>query len=401
MKVLITGGMGVIGAETTRKFVREGHRPVVFARHRDDRLIGDILDKIDFEAGDILDMPRLLDVIKRTGDPHRARGRLVGAMSAANPALQHPGQYQGTVNVLEAARLFDVKRVVYTSAKGVYGPFVGEYGPPHYKPVPEDIPKNPQRIYDSAKLMGEQTSLYYANNFGIDVAILRFAMTYGPGKTARHGKMGVTSQIVESPFHGLPFNHPQGAAAKDDFIYNKDSALGIYLATVAEKVPSRVYNIGSGVGIGLNDIAAVVRKRIPNAHITIGPGDNFLGMPYQPHGIYDVTRARNELGFKAEYDLERAVARLSRQSRAHAGARDLDCHRPGDKPMREKLELPRLSLAERDRRWHGRRARRWRRGASTAWSCGVGRRSGISARPTRAICRRLAATPSSTFWFSR
>ena len=49
MKVLITGGMGVIGAETSRKFVREGHRPVIFARHRDDSLIGDIADKIDFE----------------------------------------------------------------------------------------------------------------------------------------------------------------------------------------------------------------------------------------------------------------------------------------------------------------------------------------------------------------
>ena len=56
MKVLITGGMGVIGAETTRKFVKEGHRPVVFARHWDDSLIGDILDKIEFEQGDVLDM---------------------------------------------------------------------------------------------------------------------------------------------------------------------------------------------------------------------------------------------------------------------------------------------------------------------------------------------------------
>ena len=227
MKVLITGGMGVIGAETTRKFVREGHRPIVFARHRDDRLVGDILDKIDFEAGDILDLPRLLGVIKQHSVTHIVHAAaFVGAMSAANPAFSIQVNVGGTVNVLEAARLFDVKRVVYTSAKGVYGPFVGDYGPPHYRPVPEDAPKNPQRIYDSAKLMAEQTSLYYANNFGIDVAILRFAMTYGPGKTARHGKMGVSSQIVESPFHGLPFKHPSGRDAKDDFIYNKDSRFG-------------------------------------------------------------------------------------------------------------------------------------------------------------------------------
>ena len=290
MKVLITGGMGVIGAETTRKFVREGHRPVVFARHREDRLVGDIVDQIDFEAGDILDMPRLLGVIKQHKVTHIIHAAaFVGAMSAANPALSIQVNVMGTVNVLEAARLFDIKRVVYTSAKGIYGPFVGEYGPPHYKPVHEDMPnKNPQRIYDSAKLMCEQTALYYANNFGIDVAILRFAMTYGP-------------------FHGLPFHHPYGAEAKDDFIYNKDSALGIYLATIAEKVPSRVYNLGWGKGVSLNDLADVVRKYIPGADIKIGPGDNFLGMPYPPHGIYDVTRAREELGFKPEYDIDRAV----------------------------------------------------------------------------------------------
>jgi UDP-glucose 4-epimerase len=308
MKVLITGGMGVIGAETSRKFVREGHRPVVFARNREDRLIGDIADKIDFEAGDILDLPRLLGVIKGHKITHIVHAAaFVGAVSAANPALSIQVNVMGTVNVLEAARLFDVKRVVYTSAKGVYGPIRGEYGPPTYKLIPEDMPKDPQRIYDSAKLMAEQTTLYYANNFGIDAAVLRFATTYGPGKTARHGKMGVTSQIVESPFHGIPFKHPYGAEARDDFIYNKDSALGIYLATVAEKVPSRVYNIGSGEGLRLDDIAVAVRKHIPGAQIEVGPGDNFLGMPYPPHGVYDISRARNELGFKPEYDVDHAV----------------------------------------------------------------------------------------------
>jgi UDP-glucose 4-epimerase len=309
MKVLITGGMGVIGAEISRKFVREGQRPVVFARHRDDSLIGDIVDKIDFEPGDILDMPRLLDVIKRHRVTHIVHAAaFVGAVSAANPPLSIQVNVMGTVNVLEGARLFDIRRVVFTSAKGIYGPIRGEYGPPLYRPMPEDMPKNPQRIYDSAKLMAEQASLYYAANFDVDVAILRFATTYGPGKTARHGKMGVTSQIVENPFNGLPFHHPYGGDAKDDFIYNKDSALAVYLASITDRVPSRVYNIGSGEGLTLNDFAAVIRKQIPGADIRIGPGDNFLGMPYPPHGIYDVSRARSELGFRPEYNIEQAIA---------------------------------------------------------------------------------------------
>jgi UDP-glucose 4-epimerase len=309
MQVLITGGMGVMGAETSRRFVAEGHRPVIYARHRDDRLVRDIVDKIDVELGDVLDLPRLMDVIKRHGITHIVHAAaFVGAVSQANPALSVQVNVMGMVNVLEAARLFEVKRVVYTSAKGVYGPVTGEYGAPTYKPVPEDLPKNPKRIYDSAKLMGEQVGLYYQANMGVDVVVLRFATTYGPGKTSRHGKMGVTSQIVENPAAGLPFRLPQGGDEKDDFVYNKDSARGIYLACMAENPKSRVYNIGTGVGVTLNDVAGVIRKHIPNAVIEIGPGLNFLGMPYPASNVYDISRARAELGYEPHYDLEKGIA---------------------------------------------------------------------------------------------
>src|SRR5262245_37775689 len=107
MRVLITGGMGVMGAEASRKFVREGHRPVVLARHYDHSLVHDIVDDIDFETGDILDWPRLLDVIKRHGITHVVHAAaFVGAVSAANPALSIQVNVMGLVNVLEAARLF-------------------------------------------------------------------------------------------------------------------------------------------------------------------------------------------------------------------------------------------------------------------------------------------------------
>ncbi len=146
-----------------------------------------------------------------------------------------------------------------------------------------------------------------ATTFGVDVAILRFASTFGPGKTERHGIMGVTSQIIEAPAKGLPFAVKQGGDEKDDFIYNKDSALGIYLATVTPKLQNRTFNIGSGIGRTLNDFAAVLRKKLPKADITIGPGLNFLGSPWPLAGVYDISRARTELGFEPQYDLERAI----------------------------------------------------------------------------------------------
>ena len=243
---------------------------MIFARHRDDSLIGDILDQIDFEQGDVLDMPRILQAIKKHKVTHVVHAAaFVGAVSAANPALSIQVNVMGLVNVLEAARALDVQRVVFTSAKGVYGPITGEYGSPTYKPMSEDMPKQPKRIYDSAKFMGENVCIYYSDNMGLDTVSLRFASTYGPGKTARHGPMAVMSRIVENPAHGLPFKLEQGGDDKDDFIYNKDSATGIYLATVAGKLKSRVFNIGTGVGVTLKDFAT----RHQEAHPERADGD--------------------------------------------------------------------------------------------------------------------------------
>ncbi len=273
MRVLITGGMGVIGAEASRKFVGEGHRPVLYSRHRDESLIRDILDKVDIELGSILDRARLADVIKSRGVTHVVHtAAYISALSAKHPAESVEINVMGTVNVLEAARAAGVERVVYTSAKGVYGPFLGAYGSPTYKLVTEDHPKEPKRIYDSAKLMGENATLYWGT-LGLDVVVLRFATTYGPGKTARHGNMGVTSQIIEQPASGQPFRIAQGGDEKDDFIYNKDSALGIYLATVqlprlALSDARRLRHFPRAEGIGL---PAGIRSRTRHRRLSGKP----------------------------------------------------------------------------------------------------------------------------------
>src|SRR5258708_17096356 len=128
--------------------------------------------------------------------------------------------------------------------------------------------------------MGENVWTYYQDNMGVETVSLRFASTYGPGKTARHGPMAVMSRIVENPAQGLLFKLEQGGDDKDDFIYNKDSALGIYLATVADKVKSRVYNIATGVGVTFRDFERVITQHIPNAPIEFAGRLNFYGFIY-------------------------------------------------------------------------------------------------------------------------
>ena len=85
--------------------------------------------------------------------------------------------------------------------------------------------------------------LYYADNMGVDTVVLRFASTYGPGKTARHGKMGVTSAVVEAPADGRPFRLAQGG---DETGVSAD-AVTLHLGCTGGKGPTVVTGqIGDG-----------------------------------------------------------------------------------------------------------------------------------------------------------
>ena len=308
MKVLITGGMGVIGSMVSSRFVQEGHRPVIMARHLDRNLIRPIESQIDIELGDVLDLPRILSIIQSYNITHIIHtAALIGALSNKNPPQSVHINVIGTLNILEAARLMKVQRVVYTSAKGVYGHIDGEYGHPTYKPLQEDHPKRPMRIYESAKLMGEHMGQFYQHTYGLEFVALRFSTTYGPGKTIRHGGMALISQIVEGAYSEKTVKIEKGGDQKDDIIYNKDVAYGIYLACTARELNYPTYNIGTGVGHTLKDVAEEVKRVMPKANIQIGPGLHYMEGPAHYYSVYDITRARQNLGFSPRFTLRKSI----------------------------------------------------------------------------------------------
>jgi len=305
MKVLITGGMGVIGSMVSRKFVQEGLRPVLMSRNLDKSLILPIEKQVDIELADIQDFPRILSIIQSHEITHIIHASaLIGNLSHKNPPQSVNVNVIGTLNILEAARFMKVQRVVYTSAKGVYGNITGEYGHPTYKPLPEDYPKNPTRIYESAKLMSEHMGQFYHRTYGIEFAAVRFSQTYGPGKTvAKWGGRAVVSDIIEGAYSGRPVIIEKGGDQENDFLYTQDAAYGVYLACIAPEINYLSYNIGSGVGVTLKDIASEVKRLIPEADIRIGPG-----LREDPRSAgFDISRAQQDLGFYPQINLRKAV----------------------------------------------------------------------------------------------
>lgn len=318
MGVLVTGGLGVNGAWVTAKLVALGFKPVVFENREDFSLLADgVRDRITLVHGDVTNLNALEAAIKA----HHIR--CVIHMAAVidgqpNPAQAFAINAGGTVNVLEAAVRQGVERVVYTSSRAVYGHVDDASAHPTYAPITEDHCQQPRRVYDVTKSVGEGMGNNFADRYGLQFVALRFAQIYGPGKSARHGSLGLFSRLVEGPMAGEAVTVERGGDQRDDLIYVEDVADAVVRAALHPALRHHAYNISSNTGTTLHDFASAVRASIPDARIEIGPGTDYHGLGVHYYGVMDNRLAREDLGFIPRYDLMQGVARYVQTLRARA-----------------------------------------------------------------------------------
>ena len=308
MKVLITGGLGVNGAVTARLMVKDGLRPVLMDNRMDLTLTGDIKDQVDIVIGDICDqaiLDRAVDEYQVTHIAHLAA--LMPEPAEANPRLGVKVGADGTINVLEVARAKDIKRVVFTSSKAVYGEISGEYAPPQCQPVREDHPKQPVDLYGSIKVCCEELGRYYRETYGIEFIALRFVSIYGPGKEARHGPLSFYGQLIEKARRGEQWDIPQGGDQLNDAVYVGDVARAVYLAIKAPTPKEWIFNIGTGTASTPRDFLNVAAKLFPDHKINLGPGPSKLGRSKQSYCVFDISAAGKNIGYEPAYDVERGV----------------------------------------------------------------------------------------------
>lgn len=307
MTILLTGGMGAIGSWVARELIEAGHHLVLYDARADFSLIPDLEGRVEVVTGDLLDLPSLIRTsLEKKVERILHLAAMMPSSAQANPYQGFQVNALGTMNVLEAARIAGVRRMVYTSSKGVYGPIRGEYAHPTYRPVTEDHPTLPNSVYGATKLMGEHMGLNYVRNYGLDFVALRFGSTYGPGKLGRHGIVGIHSAVIEAAMAGQETRIPQGEEQVDDMVYNADTAHAIVLACFAQDLEHRVFNIATGTGCTMLDLARAVKKLFPQAVIEVGPGLDYYGGG-GGYSVFDISRARQELGYTPRFSLEAGV----------------------------------------------------------------------------------------------
>jgi UDP-glucose 4-epimerase len=211
---------------------------------------------------------------------------------AADPAWSETVNSRGTFEVLEAARLAGVRRVVYGSTIWVYN------GQPGLADEDTSV-QLPSHLYTATKLAGEMYCRAYAEQYGLECTILRFGIPFGPRARAA----AVVPAFVKKALSGEPLTIAGDGSQARRFVYVEDLAEGVARATLAPVAANRVYNLVGSESVTIREIATIVRDLIGNVdilHVEKRAGD-FSGTEVCG------ARAERELGWTASTPFETGV----------------------------------------------------------------------------------------------
>lgn len=306
MSVMVTGGTGFVGSNVNRTLIKEGTKALAYdLQDRKSGVTADVADRITLVKGDLLDLAKMLGTVRKYGVGgiiHTAADMSPRDVGVESPIWTFKSNVEGTANVLETARLADLRRVVYTSTCGVYG----YLDSPDASIQTEDERPNPRGPYAITKYMGELMCRNYFESYGIDGVILRLPIMYGPGRMERGRRRTPMDMLVESIVHSRPLHLANGGDYVSDYSYIEDIVRGILLAYNASSLKHRLYNINSGSIVKLSQAFELAKRMYPKADLTIGPGTLPGEMIIRP---MDITRIRAELGYLPLYDFEKGLAK--------------------------------------------------------------------------------------------
>ena len=302
MKILVTGGLGLIGHNVVKRLQDQSHTVSIVDNRTTygmipqselDYLMRERLKKInqlplhlytrnicDRESvDDIFEIEQPDVVIHMASFP---RQKVVNA----NPAWGASVMMEGLINVLESAKKHQVKRVVYISSSMVYGDFVDD--------VTEDAVCRPQGQYGIMKLAGEDLVKDYTRRGCFDHVILRPSAVYGPLDVEDR----VVSKFMLTAMRGgvLKVN---GSSETLDFTYVDDAADGVVAAALVPAAANQTFNITKSHSVSLLQAAEMILKIVANGSIELRDKD----ADFPSRGALNIDRARAVLGYDPQVDV--------------------------------------------------------------------------------------------------
>jgi UDP-glucose 4-epimerase len=315
MKLLVTGGAGYIGSVVTAQLITAGHQVVVL----DDLSTGHsdaVVDGAQFVQDELSHVAQILDV-SFDGVLHFAAKSLV-AESVERPEIYWDNNVVGTLTLLAAMRDAGVERLIFSSTAATYGI-------PHRVPIQEEDPAVPINPYGQTKLAVDMAITGAARAYGLAAASLRYFNVGGAlgWLGERHDpESHLIPNILKVPLgvresvriFGTDYETRDGTCIRD-YLHVVDLGRAHLLALEAVVAGTHaIYNLGSGTGFTVREVVASCRQvtghPVPSVDLARRSGD-------PPALVASSERTHAELGWKAEFDLDRIVSDAWRFTQEH------------------------------------------------------------------------------------
>ena len=267
MKVTITGGCGFIGSHLANRLIEEGFEVTVI----DNLSNGRIENLNEIKKSPLLKIV-LEDISIQGSFEHHLKNCDVifhlAALADIVPSIEKPDEYFksnviGTFNIVEAARAYNVRKIIYAASSSSYG-FAKEI------PTSETAPICPQYPYAFTKYQAEQIILHWGEIYDIPVVSLRLFNVYGPRSRTTGTYGAVFGVFLAQKLSKQPLTIVGDGKQKRDFTYVTDIVEAFYIAAKS-KLKNEVLNIGTGNPQTINYLAELIEGK--KIYIKKRPGE--------------------------------------------------------------------------------------------------------------------------------
>lgn len=256
-KIFITGSEGFIGSHLVELLVRKKFRVKALVQYNSfnswgwlDNLDKYILKKVDVVLGDVRDLNEMIYNTKNQ-DAIIHLAALIGIpYSYVSPKNYIETNCVGTLNVMQAAKINKIKKIIHTSTSEVYGTA-------KYVPIDENHPLNAQSPYSASKISADHIAQSFYNSFNLPVVTLRPFNTFGPRQSLRAIIPTIMGQAINEKKIKVGNLKPTR-----DFNFVEDIANGFYMTLKSKnkKIFGEIINLGTGYEISIKNLLDIIKK---------------------------------------------------------------------------------------------------------------------------------------------
>jgi nucleoside-diphosphate-sugar epimerase len=305
-KVLITGGLGMIGSTLANKLVALGAEVTLL-----DSLIkpyganffnvNEISHLIKINISDIRDKESVKVLVQDKDIIINLAGQVSHNDSLQNPYLDADINYIGHLNVLEAVKNNNpTAKILYSGSRLQFGKIISN-------PVAEDHPLNPLTPYAVNKTAAENLYLYYNRVFNIPVVLFRIANPYGPRCQMKHSKYAIINWFIRNAMEDKEITIFGDGSQIRDYIFVEDLADAFILASVDDNIKSEIFNIGCGTGSTFKDMVEHVVEIVGKGKIKYQPWpQDYLNVETGDY-ITNIEKIKTKLNWLPKTDLKTGI----------------------------------------------------------------------------------------------